>query len=74
MKINKISLFNFKSYAGLHEIDLSVNNEKNVVLLIGSNGSGKTTILEAVKLCLYGRKVNGKIFSERIRNIFEIIS
>ena len=34
MKINKISLFNFKSYAGLHEIDLSVNNEKNVVLLI----------------------------------------
>lgn len=65
MKINKISLFNFKSYSGLHEIDLSVSNDKNVVLLIGSNGSGKTTILEAVKLCLYGRKVNGKIFSDK---------
>jgi len=65
MKINKISLFNFKSYSGLQEIDLSVSNDKNVVLLIGSNGSGKTTILEAVKLCLYGRKVNGKIFSDK---------
>ncbi|NMC77231.1 MAG: DNA sulfur modification protein DndD, partial [Candidatus Methanofastidiosa archaeon] len=65
MKINKISLFNFKSYSGLHEIDLSVSKDKNVVLLIGSNGSGKTTILEAVKLCLYGRKVNGKIFSDK---------
>ncbi len=65
MKINKISLFNFKSYSGLHEIDLSVSMDKNVILLIGSNGSGKTTILEAVKLCLYGKKVNGKIFSEK---------
>jgi len=65
MKINKISLFNFKSYSGLHEIDLSVSDDKNVILLVGSNGSGKTTILEAVKLCLYGKKVNGKIFSDK---------
>lgn len=54
MKINKLTLHNFGIYAGNHTLDL--RNEKPVILIGGMNGYGKTTILEAVLLSLYGRR------------------
>lgn len=57
MKINKLILSNFGIYAGKQEIDFSVTNKsKPIVLFGGYNGRGKTTILEAILLCLYGNK------------------
>lgn len=61
MLFKSILLHNFKMYAGTNIFDLSINyNEdtlKNIVLIGGLNGNGKTTILEAVQLCLYGKRV-----------------
>lgn len=63
MIINSLKLLNFKNYKGEHFIDLSLRNhskrKKNIILIGGLNGAGKTTILEAIKLCLYGKKLNG---------------
>lgn len=53
MIIKKIVLHNFGIYAGTNEFVF--DGEKNVVLIGGMNGRGKTTILEAVLLALYGR-------------------
>ena len=53
MIIKKILLHNFGIYAGTNEFVF--DGEKNVVLIGGMNGRGKTTILEAVLLALYGR-------------------
>lgn len=55
MWISKIELTNFKSYQHA-ELDLPepVNGE-NIVLIGGMNGYGKTSILEAIYLCLYGK-------------------
>jgi len=42
----------------------SKDTQKNIVLIGGINGSGKTTILESVKLCMFGKRFNGSILSD----------
>ena len=55
MKINKIVLYNFNSYEGLNEFDFtSENNSKNIILIGGKNGAGKTSLFTAIKIALYG--------------------
>lgn len=60
MLFKRIMLQNFKMYEGRNEFDLSINQKqdtlKNIILIGGLNGNGKTTLLEAIKLCLYGKK------------------
>ena len=48
MKINKIILENFRSYYGKHEIQFSTDDNKSLTLFIGENGSGKTSMLNAI--------------------------
>ncbi len=52
MKIKKLIMHNFGVYASTNILELKGN--KPVVLIGGMNGCGKTTILEAVLLGLYG--------------------
>lgn len=55
MKINKIVLYNFNSYEGLNEFDFTCeNNTKNIILIGGKNGAGKTSLFTAIKIALYG--------------------
>ncbi len=52
MVIKRLSMYNFGVYAKENIIEL--NTKKPVVLIGGLNGRGKTTILEAILLSLYG--------------------
>ena len=52
MRIKRLTLHNFGVYAGINSLEFKEN--KPVVLIGGMNGRGKTTILEAVLLGLYG--------------------
>jgi DNA sulfur modification protein DndD len=54
MKINKLVLHNFGIYANINTLDFTSN--KPVILVGGMNGRGKTTLLEAILLALYGRR------------------
>lgn len=57
MHFTRIELYNFGIYYGLHTIDLkSQEGERNITLIGGLNGRGKTTLLDSVFLGLYGRK------------------
>lgn len=56
MIIKKLELHNFRVFAGTHEILLEPSNSKQPIVLFGGlNGSGKTSILTAIRLALYGR-------------------
>lgn len=60
MKINRIELCNFGSYAGKCVFDLHNGARKgNIILIGGKNGAGKTTLFSGIKLCLYGNKSEG---------------
>ena len=55
--LNKLILNNFKVYYGIQEVDLSIKDFSSPLIIIGGhNGTGKTTIIEAIKLCLFGDK------------------
>lgn len=62
MKINKIKLYNFSSYEGENVFDFSLESEnKNIVLIGGKNGAGKTSLFTAIKVALYGPLAYGYV-------------
>ena len=58
MIIKEIELNNFRIYKGVNKIDLSPNGDKNIVVVSGNNGFGKTTFLMSLVWCLYGKQMN----------------
>jgi DNA sulfur modification protein DndD len=58
MIFNKIILNNFRQYKDKVEINLSTDINKPVTLIIGNNGTGKTTLLQSVRYCFYGSSSN----------------
>lgn len=54
MFIDSIILNNFRAYKGKNETSFRKNG-KNVFVIAGNNGYGKTTFLSALVWCLYGK-------------------
>jgi DNA sulfur modification protein DndD len=56
MILNEITIRNYGIYHGSHRADLTPVEGKPVILFGGLNGGGKTTLLDAFQLALYGSK------------------
>jgi DNA sulfur modification protein DndD len=79
MKFLRLRLTNIGAFYGNYDFDLNTcDAEKNVVLFGGQNGSGKTTILESIRLALFGPLAYGlktestvylEIIESRLNNI-----
>ena len=58
MLLKTLSIKNFGIYGGEYTFDLAPRSSDHfnrpIVLFIGKNGVGKTTFVEAIKLCLHG--------------------
>ena len=65
MLLTKLILENYGVYDGRHVLDLTCDENKPVILCGGKNGSGKTTILEAIMLSLYGKTFLGKSITKK---------
>src|SRR6266702_1398706 len=64
MIFNKLCVTNLGNFAGQHNFYLrsaDAKAVKPVILFGGLNGAGKTTIFDAIKLCLYGPEMFGAV-------------
>ena len=57
MLIESITLNNYRLYEGENVIQFRFDETKNVHLICGENGFGKTTLLHSLLWCLFGRFV-----------------
>lgn len=71
MLIKQLVLHNFRVFNGTHTIDLAPRkrphevNPRPIVLFGGLNGAGKTSILSAIRLALYGRLAFGPAMQQQ---------
>jgi len=65
MFIKEIELNNFRIYKGNNKISLLPSDDKNIILISGKNGFGKTTFLMSLVWCLYGRQM------EKVDELYE---
>ena len=59
MLIQRIKISNYKTYLSL-DLDLTVDDDRPIILIGGANGGGKTTLFEAISGALYGLKIEKK--------------
>lgn len=69
MIFHRITLHNFGIYANLTTFELKPKSDgqyaQPIVLLRGQNGVGKSTIVEAIRLCLHGKLALGARVTQR---------
>ncbi|MBL7682030.1 MAG: DNA sulfur modification protein DndD [Flavipsychrobacter sp.] len=57
MTIKEIELYNYRIYKDSNKIDLTTTNGKNIFIVSGRNGFGKTTFLMSMVWCMYGKNM-----------------
>lgn len=78
MIIESLKVNNYRVFSGEHQFDLSprvkYGNKRPIILFGGLNGAGKTSILSAIRLSLYGKQSLGlgitqKAYEEHLSNL-----
>ncbi len=71
MKLERITIENFRQYYGRQRLEFSRDSQRNVTVIEGVNGAGKTSLFLALNWCLYGMNFeNVRV----IENVGEIIN
>lgn len=58
MRIESIEIQNFRQYRKEKFVFPKINGKKDIHVIIGENGEGKTNILNALTWCLYGEELH----------------
>lgn len=56
--ISSITFTNYRQYRGTHTINLDIDKSKNVSIILGKNGAGKSNFLNLLTWCLYGIEIH----------------
>ena len=72
MILDQLTVHDFGVYGGRQQVILTPERDRPVILFGGLNGGGKTTLLDAFQLCLYGSAArlsnrNGHAYDEYLR-------
>lgn len=69
MEILSIEINNYRQYAGTQKINLATSGDKNLNIIEGQNGAGKSNILNAITLCFYGREIHQETRGEEMEQL-----
>jgi DNA sulfur modification protein DndD len=58
MLLRTVTMKNFRQYHGQVRLAFAVSQEKNVTIIHGENGVGKTSLLNAIKWAFFGKLTN----------------
>ena len=70
MKIRIRNFETFRQFKGKQHLDFSTDAQKNVTVIMGENGTCKTTLEQAFLWCLYGKAgfANPEIINREVRD------
>ncbi len=69
VQILEIHLKNYRQYEGENIIDLRTTAEKNINIIEGQNGAGKSNILNAITLCFYDEEIHQETTGEELETL-----
>jgi DNA sulfur modification protein DndD len=72
MKFIEISINNFMPYKGQQKVVFPTDTHRNVMILHGDNMRGKTSFLNAIRWCLYGKAYTRHKSNIELHNLFNI--
>lgn len=58
MRVHSIHIENYRQYKGPIDINFSLDKNKNFTVIEGTNGAGKTNLLNAITWCLYEEELH----------------
>ena len=58
MIIESVKIENFRQYKGPINLEFSLDKNKNFTIIKGTNGAGKTNLLNAITWCIYGEELH----------------
>ena len=58
MYLDSIEINNFRTFYGTQKIDFGFNDLENLTIILADNGSGKTSLVNALTWCLYGEELH----------------
>ena len=70
MFIKEIELDNFRIYKGYNRVELLPDGDRNIIVVSGKNGFGKTTFLMSLVWCLYGHQMSkvDELYNKEIKD------
>ena len=71
LTFNSIKLSNFGPFKGLQSLDLDTTTKAPIVLIEGMNGSGKTSLLIAFQIVLFGARIYSKSKQENYERLIK---
>lgn len=73
MKFFWIELQNYRQYKGNVKIDFSTRSSKNLSVIQGVNGAGKTNLMNAITWCFYGIEEHLVKYKEKLGKVNESV-